>query len=127
MENYGDYLKKQQSLPFEEANAIYEKMISQIDLNHEDMVTLWENVIRNLYSYYEYRKNWFLWDREKCMDKDNSRSSSHDTYINSLNALSRFIVKQGGSAEWRERLGDDRRRIGDFGCFMMYIVTIGMR
>ena len=50
------------------------------------------------------------------MEQDLSRSMAHDAFIMSTNIVARTQGSIG--AEWRDRLSDDRKRIGDFACYI---------
>ena len=41
--------------------------------------------------------------------------------------LARIVEHDGGDAYWRLQLGDNRKRIGDFACFVSYITGISNR
>jgi hypothetical protein len=51
----------------------------------------------------------------------------HDTVIDSIEILARLANKEGMDISWREDLGDERKRIGDFACFVTYITGISNR
>ena len=61
------------------------------------------------------------------MEADKGRTIKHNAFIDSLNILTRLLNSDGISTPWREQLGDDRKRIGDFACFVAYIVGISNR
>lgn len=56
-----------------------------------------------------------------------SRSMKHDAFITSLNVLARIAEKEGIDNSWRDDLGEDRKRIGDFACYISYITGISNR
>ena len=56
-----------------------------------------------------------------------SQSKSACRFITSLNTLARIVKNEGGDASWRAQLGDYRKRIGDFACFVSYITGISNR
>ena len=65
--------------------------------------------------------------REERMDADAGRTMTHDGLITSVNVLARIAEKEGVDNSWRDRLGDERKRIGDFACFVSYITGISNR
>ena len=127
MVNYNDYMNSINSIGFEEATQIYEQMISQMDMNDTDDAEFWNELIENIKDYVVYRVNWMLWDRETRLEKARARSMCHDSVITSFDALARIQGKAGKDNSWREKLGNDRKRIGDFASYIMYIVAINMR
>jgi hypothetical protein len=52
-------------------------------------------------------------------DADAGRTAAHNAFIDALNILSRAMKKEGKDNEWRRLLGDDRKEIGDFACFLV--------
>ena len=75
----------------------------------------------------------FYFSREEKQDKDSSRSASHNSLIVKFNQLARFLKMQGKTAAWRDTLGfeeDDkynRKRLGDFACYIVFINSISAR
>jgi hypothetical protein len=56
-----------------------------------------------------------------------TRTRAHNAFIDSLNILSRQAAKSGKSIAWRERLGGDRKVIGDFACHFHAILGLRAR
>ena len=71
--------------------------------------------------------------REQKMEIDERRTSCHDSLIVKFNMLARYLKMQGKPAAWRDTLGhleDDpanRKRIGDFACYLVFINSINAR
>ena len=65
--------------------------------------------------------------------KDPGRTAFHDSVILNFNMLGRYLSGTGHAAEWRETLGyeeDDpmnRKRIGDFACWIAFVAGINAR
>lgn len=55
------------------------------------------------------------------------RTRLHNRLLDAVEELSADMQRRGASTEWRSRLGDDRKRIGDFACFLHAIVGINAR
>ena len=64
---------------------------------------------------------------EEKIEEDCARTGIHDGFITSVNMLARMAEKEGIDASWREELGEERKRIGDFACFVTYITGISNR
>ena len=58
---------------------------------------------------------------------DSTRTYSHNTLIIDFNILSRYLKSKGKNIFWRKKLGDDRRLIGDFACYVIFINSISSR
>ena len=101
-------------LTYEEAKEIYAAISSHVDRTDEDIVGLYNDMIARAVRYSHIRSEWNFLSREQKMDQDASRSFAHDAFIMSVNIVARTQGSTG--AAWRERLSDDRRRIGDFAC-----------
>ena len=71
--------------------------------------------------------------REEKMETDSLRTSHHDSLIIHFNMLARYLRMQGKEAAWRDQLGyeeDDRynrKKIGDFGCYIVFVNSLGVR
>lgn len=127
--NYEDYLESpvQPVITIEQCEEIYNEMKESIDLNDEDMVELLDELLEKCFNYAMMRMNWSLYTREEKMDKDSLRTSRHDTVITSFNMLSRYLEMNGKKAGWREKLGENRKCIGDFACYLAFIQAINNR
>ena len=58
---------------------------------------------------------------------ETARSSAHDAFIDACNILSRNMAARGESVEWRQELGDDRKRIDDFACWLTLSLALSAR
>ena len=127
---YADYLKHPAGniLTMEDALRIYTQMtecISKCTL--EDKMDFWNDFLKRAAKYTDIRNRWELMSREERIDADAGRTATHDGFITSVNVLSRIAEQEGIDHSWREELGEDRKRIGDFGCFVAYITGISNR
>lgn len=130
--NYAEYLECPKSLSIETMQSIHSQMISEIG-NDLEGVELYNELIEKAVRYASYRANWFVWDREKRMERDSSRSSCHNALIINFNMLARYLKMQGKEAAWRDELGyeeDDmynRKAIGDFACYLVFVNSLNAR
>ncbi|MBP5744982.1 MAG: hypothetical protein J6W58_01615, partial [Lachnospiraceae bacterium] len=67
---------------------------------------------------------WEFMDYQERIDADPSRTRMHDTVIDSIEILARLANKEGMDISWRDDLGNERKRLGDFACFVTYITGI---
>jgi len=68
--------------------------------------------------YARLRVDWYLSDEDDRRQSDEERSRAHDAFIDNCNALSRLMSGMGLDINWRDRLGSDRRVIGDLACYI---------
>ena len=116
------------SLTIEEAQSIYSKIVAGVEeCRLEDKFDFWNDFLKKAAEYTYIRNKWEFMSREEKMEADQGRSLVHDSFITSLNILARIEDNEGIDKSWREELGDDRKRIGDFACFVSYITGISNR
>lgn len=129
---YENYLPMEKSLSLEEMVKLHKEMVSEIG-NDSDSLELYDELMETATRYASFRAQWCLLSREEKQDKDPSRSACHNSLIVKFNQLARFLKMQGKTAEWRDTLGyeeDDkynRKRIGDFGCYIVFVNSINSR
>ena len=51
----------------------------------------------------------------------------HDSVIHSLDELAVYTKEHGKEAKWRDELGYQRKRIGDFACYVSLIYGVFAR
>lgn len=123
---YEDYRTIPGSLTLEEMQSLHRE-IKEEAVRDGIALELYTELIAAAMKYSESRANWQLWDREKKMAEDSTRTSRHNRVIDCFNMLERHLKKQGKSAAWRNMLGDDRKRIGDFACYLIFAESLNAR
>jgi hypothetical protein len=68
--------------------------------------------------YARLRADWHLATSGDRREMEASRTTAHNALIDAANILARAMVKRGEDANWRRYLGDDRKIIGDWACFI---------
>lgn len=123
LENYN---KKVYSLSFADADRIYSTILSDLDLQDEDDRDMYNTVMDGAKKYCEIRVDWNTLSLEERVQEDSKRTSVHNSFINKINMLARYLKNQKGKdISWRKELGDlekdpsYRKRIGDFACYMV--------
>lgn len=129
---YEEYAPMEKSLSIEEMQKLHSEMIAEIG-NDEDALELYEELIVAANKYSAFRAAWCVWSREEKLEKDASRTACHDSMIVKFNKLARYLKMQDKNAAWREVLGDEaehpcnRKRIGDFACYIVFVNSICAR
>jgi hypothetical protein len=108
-------------LPF----SIYEQ--SYMDIRPSQHAELFANLLASAVRYAEFRSRWALTTTDERQEIDHDRTGAHNTFIDSCNALSRAMARSGEDIGWRASLGDDRKVIGDFACYIHLFLTLPAR
>lgn len=126
---YETYLdaEVQPVLSVEKCQEILGEIIESINTQDEDLMEIWEEVLGKCFRYQKMRMDWSLYSREEKMERDSLRTSYHDSVIIGFNMLSRYMDQQDISISWREKLGENRKCIGDFACYVGFIYAINNR
>ena len=127
MYTYKTYNENSNVLLLEEAHEIYEKMLLEINFNDSDVKEIWDDLIQNSIEYAAIRSKWLTYTKDERREKDPTRTAKHNVVISSFNMLSRYLQKDGKDIKWREQLGDERKRIGDFACYIAFIFGLNAR
>lgn len=129
---YEEYIPMDKSLSLDEMSKLHREMIAEIG-NDEDALELYEELVLAANKYNTYRAGWCVWSREEKLEKDPGRTACHDAMIVKFNKLARYLKMQGKDASWREKLGYEeeniynRKRIGDFACYIVFVNSICAR
>jgi hypothetical protein len=105
--------------------AIAEDVFEQVESS--SLESLRESVIAAAARYAAMRSKWHLETGEGRRAMDAERTRAHDAFIDSCNILSRNQAKNGEDNSWRSTLGDNRKPIGDFACYLNCIIGIRAR
>ena len=132
MTTYEEYLGMERTLTFEDMQDIHSQMTADVGTD-ADAVEIYGELIDASTKYADMRARWLMLDREKKTETDSRRTSCHDSVIIKFNMLARYVRMQGKDAGWRDRLGDEkenpynRKRIGDFACYLVFINSLNAR
>ena len=130
MNTYEAYLKHEAGniITIEECMKFYSALVESISsCTVEDKLDFWNEFINRAARYAYIRNQWETMSIEEKISADDGRSKAHNVVIISLNTLARIVEGDGGDASWRAQLGNERKRIGDFACFVSYITGISNR
>lgn len=113
------------TLTLTEALEIYNEMERLLDRTDEDIVSLYNSLIEKSIRYAHTRAEWTTLTRQERISRDESRSILHDSFISSVNIIARTQGESGSA--WRKLLTDDRKRIGDFACYIALFKALDAR
>lgn len=129
---YEEYLPLPRSLSLEEMAALHRELSDEIG-DDSDALELYGEIKEQAVRYAAFRASWSQWSLKEQAENDSSRTSCHDSLIIKFNQLARYLKMQGRSASWRDTLGDEkedpyvRKRIGDFGCYLVFVDSLHAR
>ena len=99
-------------------------------MNYHDSVQVYEalksgdehlrlQLLRTAIRYTNMRVEWLFMTSAERLEVDRQRTAAHDAVIDAVNILSRSMRQAGQDNSWREVLGDNRKDIGDFACYLV--------
>ncbi len=77
--------------------------------------------------YAHIRAEWQFMDNQEIMEQDSNRTAAHNRFIDSCNILSRQQALINEDNSWRSTIGEDRKLVGDFACYVNCFLGIGNR
>ena len=112
------------ALTFEEASAIWQKLTNALDLRDEDQAEFFMEMKTKAVRYAHIRAGWSLLTKEEKQEKDSARTAAHDSFITAMRILSRLTAETG--TDWPDLLNlSDRKRVGDFACYLA--MSLGLK
>lgn len=88
---------------------------------------LYRDFLQLALRYARARTDWRMSAPDERHRQDEARSRTHNALIDAVNTLSRQMARSGADNRWRERMGSDRREIGDFACHLHCLLGIEAR
>ena len=82
---------------------------------------------RRAMNYALIRAEWYFLTQSERLENDPKRSAAHNAFIDACNILSRAMYRTKEDNSWRAKLGEDRKAIGDFACYVAYRLGVMMR
>lgn len=129
MTTYIEYLKNTDALSLEAMNNIWYEILDEIK-NDEDATELFDELLEKAIKYTEIRAKWNLMSSGERAEADAGRTMCHDSLIVKFNQLAKYLRINGKSAGWRDQLGyddSDRKRIGDFAAYIVFVSCLNAR
>jgi hypothetical protein len=91
------------------------------------LIDLKDNLYKTAIRYAGIRAKWYVSILGERKEADFDRTSAHNAFIDACNILSRNMAKISEDNCWRAALGDDRKTIGDFACYLHCILGLRAR
>ena len=123
---YKQYLNRENILTFQDMEFLHNDLIIEI-VNDEEALELYNELIDDAIRYSQIRAKWINMNNDEKKNIDATRTCSHNALITDFNILSRYLKLKGKNTFWKEKLGDDRKLIGDFACYIVFINSIKSR
>ena len=120
---FENYLEEKNSLTFNDMQRIHAAMVADIGTD-KDALDLYSELLDMATKYASIRMSWMSLSKQAKMDEDEKRTICHDSLIIKVRKLSRSIGKEH---EWNKILGEDRKRIGDFACYLAFLNSLHAR
>lgn len=129
---YEQYLNLFDVITIDECIKLHHDMVEEIG-DDEDALEMYEFMLAKAIDYAVLRSQWTIKDRTWKLNEDPRRTAKHDALIDQFNILARYLKGIGKATDWRDALGyveDDpsnRKRIGDFGCYLVFVHALNGR
>ncbi len=85
------------------------------------------DLFRKAADYAHVRVDWQLSTTEQRVEMDSRRKAAHDSFIEACDGMSRSMEDDKEDNSWRSELGNDRKEIGDFACYLHLILGLVAR
>jgi hypothetical protein len=102
---------------WESAVGVYQGMNKAIAADSL-LAELRDDFLEKAVRYARIRTDWELAESARRIESDEYRKGAHDALIDACNILSRAMALRDFDSAWRGQLGEDRKIIGDFACFV---------
>lgn len=129
---YAEYLEKPSVLTFEDMNRIHEALLSGVRAM-EDGEEAYDKLVRAGTNYIDTRAGWKLMPKPVRSERNDERTARHNAVIIALDELAEKMKEKGLDTAWRDEIGYEetdkvnRKRCGDFGCYIAFINSINAR
>ena len=110
------YLKVKSDMNFKKSQIAVEEILK---LRNKALLN---QFILKAMRYVNLRVSWYVSDLEGRFEIDDERTRAHNVFIDYCNIITRELTKEGQDILWRKQLGDDRKEIGDFACYLVTII-----
>lgn len=125
--SYDDFKNEKEIISFSEAEQIYSNLLNSSNQLDKEFQEEWTTFILLCVEYASARGKWLTLSREEKLANDEARTVTHNKVIYQLKLLKGLANEQGNDVSWFEKFNDDRKRIGDFACFVADIYALNAR
>jgi hypothetical protein len=87
----------------------------------------YQDLLESAIRYAALRVQWLQTEGDVRADVDIRRTRAHNAFIDQCNILARMMAAGGEDASWRDTLGQDRKDIGDFACYIHCFLGLAAR
>lgn len=101
------------------------KIWQQISTSREEKLR--RDLVERAVRYARIRVDWQLTPKADRLNLELTRTLAHNALIDACSILTRAMLKAGEEIAWRYELGDDRKQIGDFACYLHAILGVAAR
>ena len=91
------------------------------------LINLKNELLETATRYASVRTEWYFMSEDEKRSNNELRTRVHNCLIDDCNILSREMLKAGENADWRVELGNDRKEIGDFACYVYCLLGLTNR
>lgn len=128
MITYEDNLRETDSITIEECEQIYTAIVEQIKEKQDGRAEqLFAEMQKCAIVYAGIRANWFNLSFGERAAADTDRTRKHDLFIRAKDKLAEYMYENKMSITWDDELGSQRKRIGDFACYMVFLIAVSER
>ena len=106
---------------YETSETIYQ------DIKGTTLNELFDDLVECAIRYAHIRTDWKFLSIEERIRKDPLRTSTHNVFIDKCNIIAQNMGNNGENNDWRQKLGTNRKQIGDFACYLHCILGISMK
>lgn len=128
MLTYESYLGEPNSITLEECHRIYSDIVGQIQGKKDSKAeALFKELQQRAIAYAAIRAGWFNLSYGERAEADADRTRKHDLFIKAKSDLATYMYENKMNIDWEDRLGTQRKRIGDFACYMVFLISLHER
>ena len=128
MITYENNLKEPNSISIEECEKIYTAIVGQIQAKQDSRAEqLFTEMQKCAITYAGIRANWFNLSYGERAAADADRTRKHDLFIKAKDKLAEYMYENKMNIDWDDALGSQRKRIGDFACYMVFLISVSER
>lgn len=128
---YQDFTKHKSGLTFAAADQIYSELVGLVEIAGREVASDWKSFLDACVTYAARRGRWLLLSAKQKGAIDDQRTSEHDNVILTLTIVRRQLARLDLPTDWFDKLALDpvqeRKRLGDFACYVAYVYGVNAR